>query len=191
VVDLVPLPKAPGVSASAEAMAKDILDTKEAVRARLEATGQKNKRAADKKRRLKVFKEGDEVMVFLKKERFPVGTYRKLQPRKYGPFKILRKLNDNAYVVDLPDDMSISHTFNVADIYEYHADGVLYPDKNSGTSSLEVEGLMQETVTIPNLFYSSLQVISRYFLFKCFPFLVRILVRILFYALGFSLYKEL
>lgn len=139
VVDLVPLPKAPGVSASAEAMAKDILETKETVRARLEATGQKNKRAADKRRRLKVFKAGDDVMVFLRKERFPVGTYRKLQPRKYGPFKILQKLNDNAYVVDLPDDMNISHTFNVADIYEYHADCVLYPDENSGSSSLEVE----------------------------------------------------
>lgn len=139
VVDLVPLPKAPGVSASAEAMAKEIVATKEAVRAKLEATEQKNKDAADKRRRLKVFKEGDEVMVFLRKERFPVSTYHKLQPRKYSPFKILQKLNNNAYVVDLPDDMNISHTFNVADIYEYHVDGVLYPDENSGSSSLEVE----------------------------------------------------
>ena len=139
VVDLVKLPKAPGVSISAEAMAEDILATRDAVRAKLEATGQKNKEAADKRRRLKVFKEGDEVMVFLRKERFPVGTYRKLQPRKYGPFKILRKLNDNAYVVALPEDMNISNTFNVADIYEYHADGVLYPEENSGSSSFEVE----------------------------------------------------
>lgn len=138
-VDLVKLPKAPGVSISAEAMAEDILATRDAVRAKLEATGQKNKEAADKRRRLKVFKEGDEVMVFLRKERFPVGTYRKLQPRKYGPFKILRKLNDNAYVVALPEDMNISNTFNVADIYEYHADGVLYPEENSGSSSFEVE----------------------------------------------------
>ncbi|KHN01237.1 hypothetical protein glysoja_033278, partial [Glycine soja] len=97
VVDLIKLPKAPGFSVAAENMAEEIIAVKDSVKSKLEATGLKNKIAADKRRRVKVFNVGDEVMVFLRKERFPV------------------------------------------DIYEYHADEVLYRDENSGSSSFEVE----------------------------------------------------
>ncbi|XP_020887735.1 uncharacterized protein LOC110230088 [Arabidopsis lyrata subsp. lyrata] len=139
VVDLVKLPRAHGVSVAAKNMAEEILSIKETVKAKLEATRLKNKIAADKHRRIKVFKEGDDVMVFLRKERFPVGTYNKLKPRKYGPFKVLRKINDNAYVVALPESMNISNTINVADIHEYQADEILYPEDNSRSSSSDVE----------------------------------------------------
>lgn len=74
VLNMLKLPKSPGASIAAGKMAEDIVAVKEAVKAKLQATRQKNKFAADKHRRAKVFSVGDDVMVFLRKERFPVGT---------------------------------------------------------------------------------------------------------------------
>ncbi|GKA23683.1 RNA-directed DNA polymerase [Tanacetum coccineum] len=64
---------------------------------------------------------------------------RKLQQKKYGPYKILRKINENAYVVDLPNVVSISKTFNVCDIYEFHPEEET-ENENLRTSSSKVIG---------------------------------------------------
>ena len=39
----------------------------------------------------KVFKEGDDVMVYLRKERLPTGSHGKLIPKRLGHTKFLRK----------------------------------------------------------------------------------------------------
>ena len=74
---------------------------------------------ANKHRKVITFKLGDLVWLHLRKERFPSRRKNKFMPRGDGPFKILEKVNDNAYKLELPGDMGVSHTFNVGDLIPY------------------------------------------------------------------------
>jgi hypothetical protein len=40
-------------------------------------------------------------------------------PRADGPFKVLEKINENAYKLDLPANFGVSLTFNIADLKSY------------------------------------------------------------------------
>jgi hypothetical protein len=43
-------------------------------------------------------------------------------PRGDGPFRVLARINDNAYKIDLLNDYGVSTTFNVADLAPYFGD---------------------------------------------------------------------
>ena len=66
-------------------------------------------------------------MAYPKKERFPKGTYNKLNLKKIGPWKVLRKFSANAYEIEIPSDLQISPIFNVSDLYLFKDVGV-HPD---------------------------------------------------------------
>ena len=62
---------------------------------------------------------GDLVWLHLRKDRFPELRKSKLMPRAAGPYKILEKINDNAYKLELPPEFRVSPTFNIADLKPY------------------------------------------------------------------------
>ncbi|PKI71996.1 hypothetical protein CRG98_007612 [Punica granatum] len=59
---------------------------------------------ANKGRHKMIFEPGDWVWLHMRKERFPAQRRSKLLPRRDGPFQVLKRINDNAYKLDLRGD---------------------------------------------------------------------------------------
>jgi len=79
--------------------------------------------------------------VHLRKDRFPEKRKSKLLPRGDGPFKVLAKINDNAYKIELPgDDYAVSNTFNVADLSPF------FGEESESRSTLFEEGEDDEDI---------------------------------------------
>jgi hypothetical protein len=66
----------------------------------------------------------DVVWIHLCKERFPNQRKSKLIPRGNGLFRVLAKINDNAYKIDLLPSYGVSNTFNVADLLPYTSEDI-------------------------------------------------------------------
>jgi hypothetical protein len=72
------------------------------------------------------------ILTHLRKERFPRGTYNKLNMKKIGPCRVLKKIGENAYEIELPDGIEISPIFNVSDLYPYKDEEAETNDEQSG-----------------------------------------------------------
>jgi hypothetical protein len=100
--------------------------------------------ASDKGRKELNFEPGDLVRLHLRKKRFPELLKTKLLPRADGPFKVLEKINNNAYRLDLPTDFGVSPTFNIADLKPYMGEEV---ELESRTTQMQ-EGRIMKTSTL-------------------------------------------
>jgi hypothetical protein len=88
----------------------------------LQNNSREYKRRVEQHRREFQFEVGDQVLAHLRKERFPRGKYKKLKLKKIGPCKILRKFDENAYEIEMLEDVGISPIFNILDLYPYSED---------------------------------------------------------------------
>ena len=118
-IDLMPLPSSEKLNFDAKQRAELMLKLHETTKENIERMNAKYKFAGDKGRRELILEPGDLVWLHLRKDRFPELRKSKLMPRADGPFKVMQRINENAYKLDLPADFGVSPTFNIADLKPY------------------------------------------------------------------------
>ena len=118
-IDLLPLPTSERVNVDANKHAELILKLHETTKENIECMNAKYKLAGSKGKKHITFEPGDLVWLHLRKDRFPNLRKSKLLPRADGPFKVLERINDNAYKLELPADFGVSPTINITDLKPY------------------------------------------------------------------------
>jgi hypothetical protein len=98
---------------------EQMVDLHEQTHQNIAAANAKYQVASSKGKKHVTFESGDMVWLQLRKDRFPTLHHFKLVPRAAGPFKVLTKINDNVYILDLPPEFGVSTSFNVADLKPY------------------------------------------------------------------------
>nr|GEW50515.1 putative reverse transcriptase domain-containing protein [Tanacetum cinerariifolium]GFB91572.1 putative reverse transcriptase domain-containing protein [Tanacetum cinerariifolium] len=91
----------------------------------MQAARDRQKSYADLKRKPMELQVGDRVMLKVLSWKGVVhfGKRGKLNPRYVGPFKVLERIGDVAYKLDLPEELSRVHnTFHVSNLKKCHAD---------------------------------------------------------------------
>jgi hypothetical protein len=86
-----------------------ILRMHETTKLNIEKMDEKYRITASKGRKEAKLEPGDLVWLHLRKERSRVAS----------PFKILAKINDNAYKLELPPEFGVSPSFNISDWRPY------------------------------------------------------------------------
>ncbi|MCO5550079.1 hypothetical protein L7F22_003558 [Adiantum nelumboides] len=89
--------------------------------AKLQQAAERAKHYADKKRSARVFKLGDKVFLQVpgKSTSLSIGKCPKLSPRYCGPWKIVKKLSDVAYRLELPPGCRVHPVFHVSKLRKY------------------------------------------------------------------------
>ncbi|GJT90369.1 putative reverse transcriptase domain-containing protein [Tanacetum coccineum] len=95
------------------------------IKQRMQAARDRQKSYADLKRKPMKFQVGDKVMLKVSPWKGVVrfGKRGKLNPRYVGPFKVIERVGEVAYKLELPKELSRVHnTFHVSNLKKCHAD---------------------------------------------------------------------
>ncbi|KAK1632864.1 hypothetical protein QYE76_007179 [Lolium multiflorum] len=120
-LDILPLPLHERINMDFDKRTAAVKKLHEETRATIQEHVLRQANRINAKKKERIFQEGDLVWIHLRKERFPHERNSKLKPRGDGPFKVLKRINNNAYVIDIPTSKYlVSNTFNVSDLSPYH-----------------------------------------------------------------------
>lgn len=157
-LDLSPLPQVEQVNQDGLSKAEFVKKLHEKVKENLEKKTEQYKCQADKGCKQVTFEPREWVWLHMRPERFPNRRSFKLAPRGDGPFKVLERINDNAYRLELPGEFNVSTSFNVADLASFNADEPvlrLEPSQEGGNDEdielepVETEEIQPEKIQIP------------------------------------------
>jgi hypothetical protein len=126
-------------------------------RSQAEMAQAKQKRLADRHRRLLLLKAGDMVLLSTENLQLRSGTH-KLTGRYIGPFRVLGSVNDNAVTLDLPPLLGALHpTFNISRLKLYRDGSTAFPERpqrlhqppavtqdTNGVAEYEVESVLAQ-----------------------------------------------
>jgi Integrase zinc binding domain/Chromo (CHRromatin Organisation MOdifier) domain len=143
----------PAAGERAERMKKAL----DLARTKLEAAQARQKRAADRRRRLLLLQPGDQVLLSTDGLQLRSGTH-KLTGRFIGPFAVTGSVNDNAVTLELPPLLGALHsTFNISRLKLYRDGRKQFPTRpqqlhqppavehdSNGVASYEVESVLAQ-----------------------------------------------
>jgi hypothetical protein len=128
----------------------------ETTKLNIEKMNEKYRIAASKGRKEVKLEPGDLVWLHLRKERFSELRKSKLMSRATGPFKILAKINDNAYKLDLSSEFGVSPTFNISYLRSYFREE---DEMSSRTTSMQ-EGEDDEDINTSVAIIPSVEILD-------------------------------
>jgi hypothetical protein len=147
-IDLLPLPPSKMTCFDASQRSEFVLKMHEITKLNIEKMNEKYRITASKGCKEVKLEPSDLVWLHLRKEWFPELRKSKHMSRTAGPFKILAKINDNAYKLELPPEFGVSPSFNISDLQPYLGEEDAIPLRTSSMKEGENDDDINTSATI-------------------------------------------
>jgi hypothetical protein len=112
------------------------------------AANAKYRVAGSKGKKYVTFESGDMVWLHLGKDHFPTLRRSKLMSRAAGPFKVLTKINDNTYILELLPEFGVSTSFSLVDLKTYLCEDEELPSRTTSVQEGEDDEDTTSTSTL-------------------------------------------